>query len=99
MGGESSIPVLLLYMWFPLAGVLSCMYLIARFFSRFSQKRTFASGFLWAIPLYGLAFVRYAGLESEDPSTELLFLLSAVWVSVLSLHLGWLMLGHRGDKG
>jgi hypothetical protein len=99
MGGEASIPVLLLYMWFPLAGMLACMYLIARFFARFSEKRTFSSGFLWVILLYGGAFVRYAGLGSEDTLTNVLFLLSGALTSTLSIRLLWLMLGYRRDTG
>jgi hypothetical protein len=99
MGGAASVPILLLYMWFPLAGMLACMYLIARIFTRFSKKPTFASGFLWAILLYGMAFVRYAGAGKEDVTTHILFVISALVVSILSLHLLGLMLGYRRDGG
>ncbi len=99
MDGGSSVPILLLYMWFPLAGMLACLYLIARFFARFSKRRTFASGFLWAILLYGMAFVRYAGIGEDDLTTDLLFILSALLISGLSLHLLGLMLGYRRNGG
>lgn len=52
-----------LYSWFPLVVVLSIYLLIARFYQRFSGKRTLYWLFAAPMILYGVAFVRYASVD------------------------------------
>lgn len=55
---------LLLYTWFPLVILLVFLSLIARFYERFSGARTYFQLFALPVVLFGMAFVRYASLDT-----------------------------------
>ncbi|NOK86213.1 MAG: hypothetical protein GFH27_549411n43 [Chloroflexi bacterium AL-W] len=84
---------LTVYLWFPLVALLAFIYLIARFFERFSGQRTFANGFLIVGIIFGVALVRYASMggASSDVIADVLFGLSGIITAFLSLRLLWLM--------
>lgn len=81
--------ILSLYSWFPLVILLSIYLLIARFYHRFSGKRTLS--WLFGIPvlLYGAAFIRYASIEqmSDDIWGNILADLAGVSLLLLSTSL------------
>jgi len=56
--------ILSLYTWFPLAIILAIYLLIARFYHRFSGKRTHFWLFGLPILFYGMSFVRYASIPA-----------------------------------
>ncbi len=58
--------ILSLYTWFPLAIILAIYLLIARFYHRFSGKRTYF--WLYSLPIlsYGVSFVRYASIPAVN---------------------------------
>ena len=55
--------ILALYTWFPLVVLLALYLLIARFYQRFSGRRTYFR--LYPLPMiaYGVSFVRYASAD------------------------------------
>ena len=55
--------ILLLYTWFPLAGVIALMLLVARFYHNFSGDRTYYHLYLVPLVLFGLGMVRYASVD------------------------------------
>lgn len=97
MSSESVSQILTLYSWFPFAALLSFLLLIARFYSRFSHKRTWY--WLYLVPLVsgGVVIIDTA---SPARSHEGVLLLAAAIVTALStaglaLHLRRLMLAHK----
>jgi hypothetical protein len=87
---------LVLYQWFPLAALLMFVALIARFYEKFSGKRTFFRFYLVALVLFGGAAVRYAGAGqlAGDALGDLLLGLAGIVVLPLSVHLYRLMLAY-----
>ena len=55
--------LLVLYTWFPLAALLFLVLLIARFYQKFSDERTFYWFYAVGIVIFGIFFVRSASLE------------------------------------
>jgi hypothetical protein len=91
---------MILYMWFPLAVLLIFLFLIARFFDKFSGERTYARLFLVPILLFGVGTVRYASLErtTADIVASLMFGSGGLLLIGLSLRLYWLMIVRRQQK-
>ncbi len=71
---------LMLYIWFPLVVILLFLFLIARFYEKFSGSRTFFRWLLTPIVLFGMACVRYASLDqiAGDWLANLLFGISGL---------------------
>lgn len=89
--------VLALLTWFPLAALIYIMLLIARFYQRFSGRRTYFRAFLIPIVMFGMASVRYASSErvTGDWIADLLLIVGGIVLIVLSLWLFWRMLIQR----
>lgn len=84
---------LVLFTWFPLAVLLTFLILIARFFEKFSDERTFFRWFLVPLVLFGAAAVRDASTPriGDDPIVDVLSGISGLMLGWLSLRLYWLM--------
>ena len=54
---------LLLYTWFPLAALLIFLLLIARFYQKFSHKRTLFRLYIVPMLLFGIGAVRYSSID------------------------------------
>jgi hypothetical protein len=52
-----------LYLWFLLAGLLFFLLLIARLYGKFSGEKTYSRSFLLPVVFFGVAAVRYAGID------------------------------------
>lgn len=85
---------LVLYMWFPLAALLSLTLLIARFYERFSEHRTYYQWYLLPIIFLGASSVRYASLSqlTGDIAADFLIGISGIVVIVLVTRLYRLMI-------
>lgn len=77
--------LLLLYTWFPLAGVIALMLLIARFYQKFSGDRTYYNLYLVPLALFGLGMVRYASVDLIAGDTPGDLLLGTAGIMLLSL--------------
>lgn len=55
--------VLALYTWFPLAGLIIFLLLIARFYQKFSGEPTHYRWFVLPVMLFGAAVVRYSSIN------------------------------------
>jgi hypothetical protein len=66
---------LALLAWFPLAALLFFLVLIARFYQKFSGRKTYARFYLAPAILFGAGYVRAAsaGRGPSDPIADLLF--------------------------
>ncbi|MFW5708932.1 MAG: hypothetical protein ACOCX5_01805 [Chloroflexota bacterium] len=88
---------LVLYMWFALAALLLFIVLIARFYEKFSDERTYYR--LYGVPLvlFGAGVVRYASVDYilGDAFADLMFGLAGVILFLLSVRLYWLMIIQR----
>lgn len=86
--------LLMLFMWFPLAVLLLFMLLIARFYERFSQVRTFSRLYLIPIVMFGASAVRYASADVilGDPFADITLGIGGIFLLVLSIRLYWLMI-------
>ena len=86
---------LILYTWFPLAALLFFLLLIARFYQRFSNTRTYFRLFLLPIVLFGAAAVRYGSINTlaGDPFGDLLIAAAGVLLLFLCFILYSRMLG------
>lgn len=80
---------LTLYIWFSLAILLLILLLIARFYEKFSRKRTQFRLFILPLVLFGMAAVRYAAGNpaSGDSLGDVLSALAGV---ILILQCAWL---------
>lgn len=85
---------LALYVWFPLTVLLFIMLLIARFYQKFSGERTYFRFFVIPMILFGIASVRYAGVETinSDPMADLALISGGLTLSALSILLYWRMI-------
>jgi hypothetical protein len=88
---------LTLYSWFPLAALLLFLLLIARFYARFSDQRTYH--WLYLVPMIGsgIVVVRSANVDhlSQDPFAMTASLVSGVVLIVLVIQLARMMLAHK----
>lgn len=80
---------LILYTWFPLTVLLFFLLLIARFYQKFSGKRTYFRFFMLPMVLFGAAAVRYASIDQiqGDILGDLLSASAGVSLLVLSVTL------------
>lgn len=90
---------LTLYSWFPLAALLGFLLLIARFYQKFSGKRTYFRWLLFPVVAFGVAAVRYAGLNrfTGDIFADLLLAGGGMTLVAFSLNLGRAMLKQREE--
>lgn len=96
MMAESLSQFLTLYTWFPLAALLLFFLMIARFYEKFSNKRTFFRWFVLPVLLFGIAYVRYASVEKvSDTLADSLAALGGVLLIGLCANLYRLMIWQR----
>ena len=90
---------LTLFTWFPLAALLFFLLLIARFYQRFSDNRTYFRLFLLPIILFGASAVRYGSIDSiaGDPVGDLLAGAAGLITVALCVNLYRYMLWRRGE--
>ncbi len=90
-----------LYTWFPLAAVLAVLLLIARFYQRFSGKRTYFRFFLLPIVLFGASSVRYSSLNclAGDSLGDLLAAAAGIVLVALCINLYNCMLRDKKERG
>lgn len=86
--------LLMLFMWFPLAALLLFMFLIARFYEKFSQERTFFRLYLIPLVLFGASAVRYASADVivGDSFADITSGIGGLCLLGLSIRLYWLMI-------
>ncbi|MFZ4813916.1 MAG: hypothetical protein ACOYL5_05220 [Phototrophicaceae bacterium] len=98
---ESLSQTLALYTWFPIGITLAIYLLIARFYARFSGKRTFYWGFLLPIVLFGASAIRYASISTltNDLWGDVLLALGGGILLLLTvpLYLQMMSRGHSAD--
>jgi hypothetical protein len=89
--------ILTIYAWFPLAGLLAILALIARFFEVQTQVRTRYQAYSAPIILFGLAAAYYAsiGQVMGDRLGEVLLALGGGTLAVLCVQLYRRMLARR----
>lgn len=76
---------LVLYTWFPLAALLFFLFLIARFYQRFSDKRTYFRLYLAPIVLFGAGLVRRASVGPLADDLLANGLMAAAGLTLLAL--------------
>jgi len=88
---------LVLYMWFPLAALLMFIFLIARFFEKFSGVQTYFRAFFVPVVLFGIGAVRYAGTEQigGDPLGDVMMGIAGLTLLFLCTRLYWVMIVQR----
>ncbi len=74
--------VLTLYTWFPFAGLIIFLLLIARFYQKFSGERTHYRWFVLPVMLFGVAVVRYSSIHQ----------VTGDWLGDLALAIGGVLL-------
>lgn len=91
---------LALFLWFPLAALLSFLLLIARFYQKFSGERTYSRLFLVPVALFGGAAVRYASIDQVigDPLGDILQAAAGVVLIALCLKLYQLMIVQQKNR-
>lgn len=91
---------LMLYLWFPLVLLLLFLFLIARFYEKFSGSSTYFRWLLLPIILFGVAVVRYASLDqiAGDLFADLLFGIAGLLVLLFCARLFQLMIWQNKDK-
>ena len=79
--------ILALYTWFPLAGLIIFLLLIARFYQKFSGERTHYRWFVLPVILFGAAVVRYSTINqvTGDWLGDLLLAVGGLALIVLSV--------------
>lgn len=84
---------LTLYTWFPLAGLLLIMLMIARFYERFSGRRTYYRLYLVPLVAFAIGAVRYADRDriSGDLIGDSALIVGGLSLLTLSLWLYWRM--------
>jgi hypothetical protein len=84
---------LALYTWFPLAGLLLIMLMIARFYERFSGRRTYYRLYLVPLVAFAIGAVRYADRDriSGDLIGDSALIVGGLTLLALSVSLYWRM--------
>lgn len=92
--------LLVIFAWFPLAMLILFALLIARFYEKFSNQKTYSRFFLIPVALFGISAVRYASLDSAvgDPISDILIGIAGFVLAILIIRLYWLMMMKRKDK-
>lgn len=68
---QAASQLFVLYTWFALTALIFFFLMIARFYERFSNERTYFRAYLVPIVLFGIAAVRYAGVDQlRDPLAD-----------------------------
>lgn len=85
---------LVLYTWFPLAGLLLFLLLIARIYQKFSEVRTYYWLYVMVMVLFGIWAVRYAGagIVLGDIASDIIALAAGCLLIVLVIRLHNFML-------
>lgn len=85
---------LTLYTWFPLTALLFILLLVARFYERFSGRRTYYRWYVVPMFSFGVSAVRYTShqLIIGDPIGDLALTVAGAFLVVLLGRLSWLML-------
>lgn len=85
--------LLVIYAWFPLAVLILFAFLIARFYEKFSNKRTYFRLYLIPVLLFAISAVRYASVDSTigDPLGDILVGIAGFMLAILGIRLYWLM--------
>jgi hypothetical protein len=88
---------LVLYAWFPLAALLLFLLQIARFYERFSGKRTYYGWYVLPLVGFGMVAVRYASINQShgDRFAALIAAISGMFLLALTVYLAQLMLRKR----
>jgi hypothetical protein len=81
--------ILTLYSWFPFAGLIVFLLLIARFYQKFSGERTHFRWFVLPAVLFGAAVVRYSSINqvTGDWFGDLSMAVGGIILIVLSVRL------------
>lgn len=89
--------LLTVYIWFPLAGLLGLMLLVARFYQKQTGERTYYPYFAVPMVLFGVAAAQYASSSQVIglPLPDLLFFLSGVVLIFLCIILYRQMMKNR----
>jgi hypothetical protein len=92
---------LLLFMWFPTTALFVFLLLIARFYEKFSGRRTFYRLFLAPILLFGAVSVRYASSDTlaGDGLADIAFGIGGIILIALCWNLYRLMIVNNKGKG
>jgi hypothetical protein len=87
----------MIYTWFPLAVLLLLLLLIARFYEKFSGKRTYFRWYVVPVILFGAAMARYAsvGQLAGDRLGDVISALAGVVLLLLTVSLYRLMAAGR----
>lgn len=71
MSTPAASQLFLLYTWFALTALIFFFLLIARFYQKFSDERTYFRAYIVPIVLFGIAAVRYASIDQvRDPLAD-----------------------------
>lgn len=91
--------VLMTYSWVIVAILLVFLFLIARFYERKAQQRSYYQLFFLPLVLFLLGTLRYGSLSTcnfvGDPLGDILFFAGGVAAAILGYHLLNLMTGGR----
>lgn len=100
MSNVSLHQLLVLYTWFPLAALLSFCLLIGRFYQKFSGGRTYFWLYLPCTILFGIFFVRLAGVDvfQADFLADVLSIIAGSLLLFLSLLLYFRMMKHKDNN-
>lgn len=92
--------LLVIYTWFPMTVLVLFMFLIGRFYQKFSNEQTHFRFFLLPLALFGLAAVRYASLDDfiTDPFADIFIAIGGFVLAFLSFRLYWLMTIKNRDE-
>lgn len=92
--------LLVIYAWFPLAVLILFAFLIARFYEKFSNRRTFFRFYLFPVVLFALSAIRYASVDSTvgDPLGDVLVGCAGLVLAILSIRLYWLMIVRNKER-
>ncbi|MBL8165450.1 MAG: hypothetical protein JNJ61_25940 [Anaerolineae bacterium] len=97
MAAVSLSQIVILYAWFPLALILLFLLLIARFYERSANERTFFGYFGVPIGLFGAGLIRYASVNAiaGDVLGDMLVGIGGLLLILLCLFLYHLMTRNR----
>ncbi len=89
-----------LYLWFLLAGLLFFLLLIARLYGKFSGEQTYFRSFLLPVVFFGVAAVRYAGIDqvAGDVWGDVSSAIGGIILIVLCINLYRLMIRQHQDE-
>jgi len=100
VGGLSLNQFLTIYTWFPLAALILFLFLIARFYEKFSGQKTYFRLFILPIVFFGASAVRSASNDviTEDVAASLLAAAGGLSLLFLTINLSLKMLNQSQNK-